>query len=69
MIVTVLGGGNGSHATVADLVLRGHEVRWLRRGALRNLLHREIGVVRPALATRRQLAPPLWPPNWSDRHD
>jgi hypothetical protein len=61
MIVTVLGGGNGSHAAVADLVLRSHEVRWRRRGALpdrlRYLLHREIGVVRPALATRRRLAP------------
>lgn len=31
MIVTVLGGGNGSHAAVVDHVLRGAEVRWWRR--------------------------------------
>jgi opine dehydrogenase len=29
--VAVLGGGNGSHAAVVDLTLRGHEVRWWRR--------------------------------------
>jgi opine dehydrogenase len=34
MIVTVVGGGNGSHAAVVDLVLRGHEVRWWRRSAV-----------------------------------
>lgn len=31
MQVTVIGGGNGSHAAVVDQVLRGHEVRWYRR--------------------------------------
>lgn len=31
MIVTVLGGGNGSHAAVVDHTLRGAEVRWWRR--------------------------------------
>ena len=31
MQVTVIGGGNGSHAAVVDQVLRGHEVCWYRR--------------------------------------
>lgn len=31
MQVTVIGGGNGSHAAVVDQVLRGHAVRWYRR--------------------------------------
>lgn len=31
MQVTVIGGGNGSHAAVVDQVLLGHEVRWYRR--------------------------------------
>lgn len=31
MRVTVLGGGNGSHAAVVDQTLRGHEVTWYRR--------------------------------------
>jgi len=29
--VAVLGGGNGSHASVVELVLDGHQVRWWRR--------------------------------------
>ena len=29
--IAVLGGGNGSHAAVADLTEAGHEVRWWRR--------------------------------------
>ncbi|MGI9422379.1 MAG: NAD/NADP octopine/nopaline dehydrogenase family protein [Hyphomicrobiaceae bacterium] len=31
MKITVLGGGNGSYAAVADLTEAGHEVRWWRR--------------------------------------
>jgi opine dehydrogenase len=31
--VAVLGGGNGSHAAVVELTIRGHEVRWWRRDA------------------------------------
>jgi opine dehydrogenase len=31
MHVTVIGGGNGSHAAVVDQVLRGHDVSWYRR--------------------------------------
>lgn len=34
MIVTVLGGGNGSCAAVVDLGLAGHEVRWWRRSGI-----------------------------------
>jgi opine dehydrogenase len=53
LIVTVLGGGNGSHAAVVDLILRGHSVRWWRRpgtafpdgGRLRYRLADELGVV------------------------
>jgi opine dehydrogenase len=33
MRVAVLGGGNGGHATAADLALAGHEVRFWRRAA------------------------------------
>ncbi|MBK1784898.1 NAD/NADP-dependent octopine/nopaline dehydrogenase family protein [Prauserella cavernicola] len=58
MIVTVLGGGNGSHAAVVDLCLGGHEVRWWRRGAkfpdggrLRYRTHDDSGEVTAALTT------------------
>lgn len=58
MIVTVLGGGNGAHAAVADLTLRGHEVRWWRRaaafppdGRLRYRTHDRVGRVTAAMAT------------------
>ena len=32
MKVTVIGGGNGAFAAVADFTEAGHEVRWWRRG-------------------------------------
>lgn len=58
MIVTVLGGGNGAHAAVADLTLRGHEVRWWRRSAefpnSGRMLYRDTGEtveITPALVT------------------
>ncbi|MFF5990914.1 NAD/NADP-dependent octopine/nopaline dehydrogenase family protein [Prauserella flavalba] len=58
MIVTVLGGGNGSHAAVVDLSLGGHDVRWWRRsapfpdgGRLRYRTHDDAGEVTPALVT------------------
>jgi opine dehydrogenase len=58
MIISVLGGGNGSHAAVVDLSLRGHEVRWWRRsapfpdgGRLRYRAFDGSGEVAPALVT------------------
>ncbi|WP_216205249.1 NAD/NADP-dependent octopine/nopaline dehydrogenase family protein [Amycolatopsis aidingensis] len=58
MIVAVLGGGNGSHATAVDLTLRGHEVRWWRRraplppgGSVRYVAGETSGEVTVALVT------------------
>lgn len=57
--VTVLGGGNGSHAAVVDLTLKGFDVTWWRRpgsefvngGAIAYAGTFGDGVVTPALAT------------------
>lgn len=55
--VTVLGGGNGSHAAVVELTLAGHEVAWWRRDAAsfpERIRYDGIlgeGTVEPALAT------------------
>lgn len=59
VIVTVLGGGNGSHAAVVEMVQRGFEVRWWRRagdafgpgGRVRYRGALGEGEARPALAT------------------
>jgi opine dehydrogenase len=58
VIIAVLGGGNGSHAAVVDLSLRGHEVRWWRRaapfpagGRLRYRTFDGSGEITPALVT------------------
>lgn len=57
MLVTVIGGGNGSHAAVVDQVRRGHEVTWYRRPGRplpTEIPHRGIlgdGTVRPARTT------------------
>jgi opine dehydrogenase len=58
-----LDGGNGSHAAVVDLVLRGHEVRWWRRsapfppdGRLRYRTPEATGEVTPALVTHDLVA-------------
>lgn len=37
MIITIVGGGNGAFAAVADLTEAGHEVRWWRRGGFGGL--------------------------------
>ncbi|WP_180899803.1 NAD/NADP-dependent octopine/nopaline dehydrogenase family protein [Martelella soudanensis] len=43
MIITVLGGGNGSFAAAADLTLAGHEVRLWRRDEEQVSAHRAAG--------------------------
>lgn len=57
MLVTVIGGGNGSHAAVVDQVRRGHDVTWYRRPGRRlptEIRHRGVfgeGTARPARTT------------------